>query len=331
MLEASKEVLGVKKTAYIGEYKGFQMMAFHSLVRGAVELHLHTADGITHQIELGESATGNLTRIDNALAKIPERLDSAKERFAELHKELEDAKVEIDKPFPRAKELEEKIARLAELNISLNMDRGQEESSPDLANAEEIMEAAEATKRYFDGKFPTTEEAEKWRKAYNDLHNEGGNGYVPTIVTDEQVAWAERTLAGERVAEEEGEDLPVSKAAALRIEKDFLESHVVIGGIPQNNSPELKKDRVDHSFKPEIGQDIIYRPEIGGKDWKGKVLSTDENTVTIHATTETGGKRITLFKDKGKFELAHPPVSQEIAIKNVIPIRREVNTVAYER
>jgi hypothetical protein len=61
------------------------------------------------------------------------------------------------------------------------------------------------------------------------------------------------------------------------------------------------------------------------------VLSTDENTVTIRATTETGGKKITLFKDKGKFELAHPPVAQEIAVKNVVPIIREVNSVAYER
>ena len=45
----------------------------------------------------------------------------------ELHKQVENAKAEIAKPFPREAELDEKCKRLAELNAELNMDRRENE------------------------------------------------------------------------------------------------------------------------------------------------------------------------------------------------------------
>jgi hypothetical protein len=87
------------------------------------------AGGLTHQIELGSSPIGNITRIDNALEKIPERLESAKVYIEDLHKQLEAAKEELGRPFPQGQELEEKSARLAELDILLNMDSNQDTRS----------------------------------------------------------------------------------------------------------------------------------------------------------------------------------------------------------
>ena len=42
---------------------------------------------------------------------------------------------------------------------------------------------------------PTWEEEKANRKAYNDVMNEGGDGYVPHRVTVEQVAWAKEIIA----------------------------------------------------------------------------------------------------------------------------------------
>jgi len=42
---------------------------------------------------------------------------------------------------------------------------------------------------------PTWEEEKANRKAYNDVMNEGGEGYVPHRVTVEQVAWAKEIIA----------------------------------------------------------------------------------------------------------------------------------------
>ena len=111
---------GAKTPVIIGEYKGFDMAVVYNFVTQKLNLNLK-ADGVTHQIELGESASGNITRIDNALNRIPEHLASAKNHMDDLHKQLEDAKAEAERPFPQAQELKDKLARLAELDILLNM------------------------------------------------------------------------------------------------------------------------------------------------------------------------------------------------------------------
>ena len=77
---------------------------------------------ISHQVTLGTDARGNLTRIDNALAGVPERLEVSKERLDNLYHQQEAAKAELGKPFPQEAELAEKSAKLAELDAALNMD-----------------------------------------------------------------------------------------------------------------------------------------------------------------------------------------------------------------
>lgn len=77
---------------------------------------------MSHRVELGTDARGNLTRIENALNSIPSRLDSAHAQLENLHNQMEAAKAEVAKPFPQADELKRKSARLAELDASLNME-----------------------------------------------------------------------------------------------------------------------------------------------------------------------------------------------------------------
>lgn len=49
------------------------------------------------------------------MTRVQEKLDS-------LYIQMENAKAELGKPFPQEQELREKAARLAELNIALNID-----------------------------------------------------------------------------------------------------------------------------------------------------------------------------------------------------------------
>lgn len=49
------------------------------------------------------------------------------EKLSDLHNQLETAKVEVLKPFPREEELQTKLARLEELNALLNMDKREPE------------------------------------------------------------------------------------------------------------------------------------------------------------------------------------------------------------
>lgn len=84
---------------------------------------------LTYSLALGQSESGNVTRIDNGLASIEKMLVSSKEQLETLHQQLADAKAELGKPFPQEQELAEKSARLAQLNAELNMDDGKDEKS----------------------------------------------------------------------------------------------------------------------------------------------------------------------------------------------------------
>lgn len=75
-----------------------------------------------HQVHLGSDALGNLTRIENELSKLPAKLEAAKVKKAETASQLNNAKVEVVKPFAYEDELKEKTERLNALNIELNLD-----------------------------------------------------------------------------------------------------------------------------------------------------------------------------------------------------------------
>lgn len=77
---------------------------------------------MTHRVTLGKDARGNLTRIDNVLNAMPDRVQNVKNMLNELTAQMEAAKAELGKPFPQEEELRVKSARLAELNAELNID-----------------------------------------------------------------------------------------------------------------------------------------------------------------------------------------------------------------
>ena len=72
-----------------------------------------------------------ITRINNALEKIPQSLENHKQNFIRFQKELESAKEEAARPFPQEEELMKKSTRLAELNIQLDQEEKTEEQIRD--------------------------------------------------------------------------------------------------------------------------------------------------------------------------------------------------------
>ncbi|MCM1192889.1 MAG: hypothetical protein NC389_10735 [Acetatifactor muris] len=76
----------------------------------------------SRRIELGKDALGNMQRISNALAKIPEELQETRRKLESVQRQLAIAEEEVGKPFPKEAELAGKLERLAELNAMLNMD-----------------------------------------------------------------------------------------------------------------------------------------------------------------------------------------------------------------
>ena len=119
ILSACKDAVA-DKTMPLGSYRGFAMQLDFEPFGSQYILTLRGE--MSHRVELGTDARGNLTRIENALNSIPSRLDSAHAQLENLHNQMEAAKAEVAKPFPQADELKQKSARLAELDASLNME-----------------------------------------------------------------------------------------------------------------------------------------------------------------------------------------------------------------
>ena len=76
----------------------------------------------SYLLEMGKDILGNLQRISNALGGIEKKMEETEQKLETLQKQLETAQEEVVKPFPKEKELQEKMERLAELNSLLNMD-----------------------------------------------------------------------------------------------------------------------------------------------------------------------------------------------------------------
>ena len=105
----------------IGFYRGLTLeLSFDSFSQ---EYRLTMIGQLRHVVTLGTDVFGNIQRMDNLLESLPLKEQACREKLSDLHNQLETAKVEVLKPFPREEELQTKLARLEELNALLNMDK----------------------------------------------------------------------------------------------------------------------------------------------------------------------------------------------------------------
>ena len=109
----------------IGSYRGLTLeLEFHSFSQ---EYRLTMIGQLRHTVTLGTDVFGNLQRMDNMLETLPMKEQACLEQLSNLQNQLETAKVEVQKPFPREEELKVKVARLEELNTLLDLDHKESE------------------------------------------------------------------------------------------------------------------------------------------------------------------------------------------------------------
>jgi N12 class adenine-specific DNA methylase len=120
ILEACKAKTQPEATM-LGMYRGYTMeLAFDTFSR---EYQIKLSFTLTYTVPLGTDIFGNIQRLDNLLDSLPDKLTAAKDVLENTNTQLANAKVEVEKPFPKEEELKSKTARLDELNILLSMDK----------------------------------------------------------------------------------------------------------------------------------------------------------------------------------------------------------------
>ena len=119
LIEAAKKATGLDPVE-VGTYRGFTMSV---TLEDFGKKYVLTMQGrLKHQAILGSDPRGNLIRLDNALAQMPQRLKAFQTQLDETCHQQEAAKAELGKPFPFEEELREKTARLIFLDAELNLD-----------------------------------------------------------------------------------------------------------------------------------------------------------------------------------------------------------------
>lgn len=118
LLEAISKVK-INESKVIGKYRNMDLEVSYNFFTNEHNFSLNGA--AKHSGELGTSADGNITRLDNALEKMTEKLNRLEEKLISTKEQLQNAKEELKKPFEKADELKTKVLRLAELNKLLDM------------------------------------------------------------------------------------------------------------------------------------------------------------------------------------------------------------------
>ncbi|HER9108086.1 TPA: DEAD/DEAH box helicase family protein [Streptococcus pyogenes] len=121
----------------IGEYRNFDLSIkydsffnkYNFILKGKGE----------YRGEFGTDELGNITRMDNVLDKLPERLENTISKLKDIEEQFQTAKIEIQKTFPQAELLKDKTLRLAEVNNLLDMGKS-EDISQDNPLLEEVKE-----------------------------------------------------------------------------------------------------------------------------------------------------------------------------------------------
>lgn len=117
---AIQSAIGNKNnTVTIGEYKGFKLDVYTDSA-GKVNLYIKGKSSVS--IIMSESEGGNITKINNALNNIEDRIVRCKDRIEALKRQIENSKTELTKPFPQEQELKDKLERQTELALLLNLD-----------------------------------------------------------------------------------------------------------------------------------------------------------------------------------------------------------------
>jgi hypothetical protein len=119
LLDACKSISDTKEK-HIGTYLGFDMSVVFDSFRK--EYRMTLKGSISHPVDLSKDAFGNISRINNMLRSMPERLEKSQKHLENIHTQIKDAQTELNRPFTQQSELAEKESRLALLNAELDID-----------------------------------------------------------------------------------------------------------------------------------------------------------------------------------------------------------------
>ncbi len=105
----------------VGSYRGFALLLSFDTFSKTFCMTLRGS--LSHTFDLSGDVYGNIQRMDNQLGSFSVRLAACEQSLTDLLEQKANAEAEVQKPFAQEEELNTKMARLAELDAMLNIDK----------------------------------------------------------------------------------------------------------------------------------------------------------------------------------------------------------------
>jgi hypothetical protein len=132
------------ETTHIGNYKGFELLVEKNYI-GVNNMVLRGKTD--YKAELSTSPLGNMIKLENLCLGISAGIPELEKRIEQYQRDMEQSKQEYEKPFLQEEELNEKVARLNELNVQLDLENGKTEDI-DLCEEQDVSRMAEQGSAY---------------------------------------------------------------------------------------------------------------------------------------------------------------------------------------
>lgn len=120
LLEACRQARAEERLE-VGSYRGFRVFAERDGFAMEVKLLLHHA--ACYPLEIGTSATGVISRLENRLGKLDAELHFNREQLEQVREDMTKMREDMDRPFPHEAELQAKIQRSNELKALLDLNK----------------------------------------------------------------------------------------------------------------------------------------------------------------------------------------------------------------
>ena len=127
------------ETTHIGSFKGFELLVEKNFI-GVNNMVLRGKTD--YKAELSTSPVGNMVKLENLCHGIQVNIPELEKRIEQYQRDMEQSRQEYEKPFTQEEELNEKVARLNELNVQLDLENGKTEDV-DLCEEQDNARVAE--------------------------------------------------------------------------------------------------------------------------------------------------------------------------------------------
>ena len=118
-----QEAFGIRKGEAIktGSYRGLEV----SIEKGFLDdlFRFALSGEITHHVEAGTNALGNIARLDNAIENLERKRNEEEAKAEKLKQDYQTVLGQLNAVFPKEEDFKRKSARLAELEMELSLDR----------------------------------------------------------------------------------------------------------------------------------------------------------------------------------------------------------------